>query len=264
MTATLEAAEFGSGPPIAILHGMFGSGRNWAGIAQRLAAHNHVIAFDLRNHGASPWADTMTYGEMAEDIRAAMQRRGYHRYALLGHSMGGKVAMVATLTCPDTIERLMVVDIAPITYPPSYLAYVKAMRAVDLGPNTRRRDVDAQLANVIRSPEERAFLQQSLVFNGGAPHWRFNLAALETAMPALAGFPTFGDGTRYDGPALFIGGGRSDALKPEHEPAVTSLFPNATFARIADAGHWIHADQPERFLALVEQFLAVRILGDAD
>lgn len=253
----LHAIEYGEGPPVAILHGLFGSGRNWGGIAQRLGAHHQAIAFDLRNHGASPWAETMSYAEMAEDVRAAMRARGHRRYALIGHSMGGKVAMVAALTDPEAVERLIVVDIAPVAYPMRYLAYVRAMRALELGPGTRRRDVDAQLAGVVRSPAERAFLQQSLVFGDGLPRWRLNLAALEGAMPEFAAFPVFPNTASYPGPTLFVAGDRSDAVTPEREAAAAALFPNAGFARIGAAGHWVHADQPEALLALIGPFLAL-------
>jgi esterase len=256
MVVALAATEFGNGKPVAILHGLFGSAQNWASIAQRLGESDRVIAFDLRNHGASPWSETMSYAEMAEDVRAAMAARGHRRYALIGHSMGGKVAMVLALANPAEVERLVVVDIAPVAYPVPYLAYVRAMRALDLETITRRRVADTWLAATIADPAERAFLLQSLVFGDDKPHWRLNLAAIETALPLLAGFPSFAPGTAYDGPALFIAGGRSNALRPEREPAVTGLFPAAELARIDDAGHWVHAEQPDAFLALVGRFLA--------
>jgi esterase len=265
MTVTLEAEEYGDGEPVAILHGLFGSGRNWTTIAQHLATTYRVIAFDLRNHGGSPWADTMGYGDMAEDVCAAMQARGYQRYALIGHSMGGKVAMVAALMEPRAVEKLAVVDIAPVTYPMSpYRAYVRAMRALDLRAVTRRREADARLAEIVHNSAERAFLLQNLVFDDGAPHWRINLAALEPALPALAGFPAMPAGITYKRPALFIAGGKSASLRPEHEAAVTALFPAAVIVRIAEAGHWVHADTPDAFLALAEPFLGTRIFSDAD
>jgi pimeloyl-ACP methyl ester carboxylesterase len=256
MVVALAATEYGEGEPVAILHGLFGAGRNWATIAQRLAARHRVIALDLRNHGASPWADAMDYFEMAEDVRAAMLSRGHRRYALIGHSMGGKVAMVAALTDPDAIERLVVVDIAPVAYPVPYLGYVRAMRALDLGAITRRSEADTLLADAVRDPAERSFLLQNLLFGDGQPRWRLNLAALEAGLPILAGFPAFPPEKSYGGPTLFIAGGTSLSLRPRHEPAIQALFPNAVVARIDDAGHWVHADRPEAFLARVEPFLA--------
>jgi pimeloyl-ACP methyl ester carboxylesterase len=255
MVVSLAATEYGEGEPVAILHGLFGSGRNWATIAQRLAANHRVIAFDLRNHGASPWAETMGYAEMAEDVRAAMRARGHHRYALIGHSMGGKVAMVAALSEPNAVARLVVVDIAPVAYPVPFLPYVRAMGALDLGAINRRGEADAVLSDAIRDRAERQFLLQNLLFVDGRPRWRLNLAALEAALPVLAGFPSFPPDTRYDGPALFIAGGKSAAVRPRHEPAIRTLFPRAELARIDDAGHWLHAERPEAFLVLIEPFL---------
>jgi esterase len=255
MVVTLAATEYGKGRPVAILHGLFGSGRNWATIAQRLATHYQIVAFDLRNHGASPWAPTMDYGEMAEDVHAAMLVRGHSEYMLIGHSMGGKIAMVVALSHPAAVERLVVVDIAPVAYPVSYLGYVRTMRALDLSAITRRSEVDALLADTIQDPAERSFLTQNLVLGDEKPRWRFNLEALETALPALAGFPAFPPNAGYAGPALFIAGGKSLALRPRHEPAIKTFFPHAVVARIEDAGHWVHAERPAAFLALVEPFL---------
>jgi pimeloyl-ACP methyl ester carboxylesterase len=256
MAVQLAASEYGEGPSLAILHGLFGSGRNWAGIAQRLAAHHRVIALDLRNHGASPWAETMDYGEMAEDVRATLNALGHRRYALLGHSMGGKVAMMAALRDGNAVERLVVVDIAPVGYKPRHLAYVGAMRALDLGAIKRRAEADARLAPAVGDAAERGFLLQNLIFDGGTARWRINLPVIERSMSELVGFPTLPPAASYRGPALFVAGGRSDYLRPEHEPEIRRLFPNARIARIADAGHWLHAEQPQALLDIVEPFLA--------
>ncbi len=256
MTFRLAAVEYGNGPALAILHGLFGSGRNWATIAQRLAARRRVIALDLRNHGASPWAEAMDYAELADDVRATLQALGHRRFALLGHSMGGKAAMVAALRHAEDIERLVVVDIAPVAYPPRHLEHVRAMRALDLGRLTRRSEVDSGLAAAVADPAERAFLLQNLVLNDGPPRWRLNLAAIERQMELLAGFPAMPQGAVYRGPALFIAGGRSDYLLPAQEADIRHLFPDARVARIADAGHWLHAERPQAFLDLVEPFMA--------
>ena len=172
MTVRLAATKYDTqdhpgAVPVAILHGLFGSGRNWASIAQRLAARHPVIAFDLRNHGASAWAGGMQYGEMAEDVLAMLDERGYRRAALLGHSMGGKVAMAAALRDPDMVERLAVVDIAPVAYRPHHLGLVQAMRALDLTGIQRRGEADAALAAAVPDVAERGFLLQNLVFDQG-------------------------------------------------------------------------------------------------
>ena len=253
----LAAAEYGTGRPLAILHGLFGGGRNWAGLARRLGAGRRVIALDLRNHGASPWAERMDYGDMAEDVRATLHALGHRRYALLGHSMGGKAAMAAALAHGDEVERLIVVDIAPAAYAPRHTGYAQAMHGLDLADITRRSEAEARLATAIPDAAERGFLLQNLVFEEGQPpRWRLNLAAIERAMPALAGFPAMPAGAAYHGPALFLAGGRSDYLRAEHEPEIRRLFPEAAIVRIADAGHWLHAEFPHRFLDLVEPFLA--------
>jgi esterase len=258
MTVRLAAVEYGSGPALAILHGLFGAGRNWATIAKSLAGHHRVIALDLRNHGASPWDDAMDYVALADDVRATLQALGHHRFVLLGHSMGGKVAMTMALGHGEEVERLVVVDIAPVAYSPHHLTYVQAMRALDLAAVKRRADADERLASDVADAAERAFLLQNLVFEDGRARWRLNLAAIEREMPRLVGFPLMPPGAAYRGPALFVAGGRSGYLRPEHEPAIHRLFPNARIARIADAGHWLHAEQPQAFLDVVEPFLAAR------
>jgi esterase len=258
MTALILAAvEYGAGaaPPLAILHGLFGSSRNWTTIAQRLAARRRIIAIDLRNHGASPWADAMDYGEMAEDVRATLHALGIHRFMLLGHSMGGKAAMVAALRHGAEIDRLVVVDIAPVAYEPRHLGHVRAMRALDLAAIRRRSEADAALAPAVPDTAERAFLLHNLVFEEGRAHWRLNLAAIERAMPDLVGFPAPPAGSAYRGPALFVAGGGSDYLLPAYESTIRQFFPAAQIARINNAGHWLHAEQPQVFLDLVESFL---------
>jgi pimeloyl-ACP methyl ester carboxylesterase len=256
MVLRLAATAYGEGAPLAILHGLFGSGRNWAGIAQRLAGRHRVVALDLRNHGASPWAETMDYAAMAEDVRTTMQALGYPRFALLGHSMGGKTAMLAALRHGAEVERLVVVDIAPVAYAPRHRHLVEAMRALDLAGTRRRAEADARLAAAVPDAAERAFLLQNLVFDEAGPHWRLNLPAIDREMPVLAGFPEQPAGTSYAGPSLFVAGGRSGYLRPEHAPAIRALFPAADIIRIEAAGHWVHAEQPEAFLGIVGPFLA--------
>ena len=253
MTIRLAAVEYGDGPVVAILHGLFGSARNWDSIARRLASRHRVIAFDLRNHGASDWADGMDYADMAEDVRAALNERGHRRYALLGHSMGAKAAMAGALRYPDEVERLVVVDVAPVAYPLRHLGFVQAMRSLDLASITRRGEADLRLADAVPDAAERAFLLQNLLFENGHARWRLNLDAIEREMPALVGFPSIG--TVYPGPALFVAGGGSDYVLPEYEPEIRRLFPRADIRRIENAGHWLHAEQPNALLEIVEPFL---------
>jgi esterase len=252
----LAALEWGSGAPLLILHGLFGSGRNWATVSQHLAASRRVVALDARNHGASPWADSMSYFEMAEDVGAFMAERRLGRAALLGHSMGGKTAMLQALLQGGAVERLVVVDVAPVSYRPTLQAYARAMLDVPLEGVSRRSEVDGQLARAIPDAPERAFLLQNLAFEEGHARWRLNLPVIERSMPILSGFPELPPGTAFAGPTLFIAGERSAYLRPEQRPAIERLFPKAQLVTIPGAGHWVHAERREAFLARVRPFLA--------
>ena len=256
MPVELAAAEYGTGPPIAILHGLFGSGHNWRSIAQQLATRHRVLTFDLRNHGASPWTDGMSYGETVEDLGASLRARGIDHAALLGHSMGGKVAMLAALLHPALVDRLVVVDIAPAPNPPTLLAHVRAMRAVDLNGITRRSELDARLTGTIPDGAERAFLLQNLIMDDGKARWRLNLEAIEREFPQILDFPGLPAGTAYHGPTLFVAGALSDYIQTEHEPTIQRLFPQARITRLEGAGHWVHAERPQAFLETVAPFLS--------
>jgi esterase len=256
MALHLNGVEYGAGPPVAILHGLFGSSRNWGTIAQHLAATHRVISLDLRNHGVSPWADAMDYSALAEDVVTTLRDLGCHRFALLGHSLGGKTAMVTALTETSAVTQLVVVDIAPVIYQVHHLTLVRAMRSLDLAGIRRRSEADTRLARAIPDAAERAFLLQNLVFNDGQPQWRVNLAAIEEALPDLAGFPALPDDPVFSGPALFVAGALSDYVPPEAEPAIRHLFPQARIERLQGASHWVHAEQPQAFLTLVAPFLA--------
>ena len=256
MAVELAAVEYGAGPPVAILHGLFGSGRNWRSVAQHLAERHRVLTFDLRNHGASPWAEGMSYGEMVEDLRASFRARGIDDAAVLGHSMGGKTAMLMALLHPGEVGRLVVVDIAPAANPPNLLAYIRAMRALDLHGVRRRGEADLKLAEAVPDPAERAFLLQNLMIGEDAAHWRLNLEAIERGFSQIVGFPDLPAGMVYPGPALFVAGARSNYIQPEHEPAIRRLFPQAWIMRIEGAGHWVHAEQPQAFLQAVAPFLS--------
>jgi esterase len=244
-----------SGPPVLILHGLLGSARNWASFARQIGATRRVFALDLRNHGASPWADRMSYDEMAEDVRAFMARQRLPAAAVIGHSMGGKVAMLLALAHGAQVLRLVVVDVAPVAYRRSFNAYVEAMRGLDLSRIARRPEADALLAEQIDDPGVRGFLLQNLVSAEAGLAWRVPLQALADNMPELVGFPEPREGEQYDGPTLFVTGGRSDYLRLEHHAKIRRLFPNAQFVTIPEAGHWVQAEAPGKFLEAVGGFL---------
>ncbi len=254
MALTLAYTEHGTGAPLVILHGLFGSARNWQAIAKRLAPAYHVYALDLRNHGGSPWSEAMSYADMAEDVQAFIEGRGLERPVVLGHSMGGKAAMVFALAHPALVRALIVVDIAPVAYPHSFLPYVQAMQGVDLASIARREQVEAALAQRIPDAGIRQFLLQNLRYREGRYAWRLNLEALTSNMPELLDFPSV-DAGAYDGPALFLHGGRSTYLRPEHRQPIRRLFPQAKLHELTDAGHWLHVDQPQAFSDTVRGFL---------
>lgn len=252
----LAFQEHGSGRPVVILHGLFGAAGNWSSVARRLAQRFHVFALDLRNHGASPWAPSMRYTDMAEDVAEFLAAHGIEPAALIGHSMGGKAAMVLALSRPRSVERLVVVDIAPVPRSPVHAPLVAALRALDLRGITRRGEADAALRPGVPDPGMRAFLLQNLVPREGGFSWRLNLDAIAASMDDLAGFPDFPPGTNYPGPTLVVRGGRSGYVEEGDRAPFAGLFPAYRLVTIADAGHWVHAEQPEKFLELVLAFLA--------
>ncbi|HUB96694.1 MAG TPA: alpha/beta fold hydrolase [Stellaceae bacterium] len=255
MSVALSHASFGSGPPLLILHGLFGSHGNWAAVARRLGEWRTVYVLDLRNHGASPWDDRMDYPAMAEDVAAFVADHGIARPAILGHSMGGKVAMTLALADPALLERLVVVDIAPVARRPTHLEEAEAMRSIDLTKVTRRGDADAQMRLRIEDPAVRAFLLQNLVAGSQGMHWRLNLEAIVANMAELAGFPAFPPGTAYRGSTLVVRGANSAYIRDADRPAFAQLFPDYRLVTIEGAGHWLHAERFEEFLAAVTPFL---------
>ncbi len=238
-------------PPLIIAHGLYGSGRNWGVIAKRLSDTRHVITPDMRNHGTSPRAASQSYPDMAADLAELALEIGTP-VDLCGHSMGGKAAMALALTQPDLIRKLVIADIAPVTYPHSQQGMIDAMRTVDLTHITRRSEAADQLAAAGIEPALQSFFTQSLDMPNR--QWRLNLDALEAEMPRIMGWPDDLTGP-FDGPTLFLSGGASDYVLPDHRPHIKSLFPNAHFAKIPDTGHWLHAENPRAFEATLRAFL---------
>ena len=237
-------------PPVLIVHGLFGSGRNWRAIAKRMARGRRVVTVDMRNHGSSPWADSQSYPDMAGDLAEVIASIG-GQADVLGHSMGGKAAMVLALDAPGLVRRLLVADIAPVAYAHSQSHLIRAMRGLDLASLESRNAADAALSAEIDSPQVRAFLLQSLDLE--ARRWRLNLDVLERDMGLITGFPEVSG--QFGGPVLFLSGKESDYVQPEHRAQIKSLFPRARFAKIPGAGHWLHAERPRAFIAAAEAFL---------
>lgn len=249
----LHAVSRGEGPVLVLLHGLFGQSGNFGAIQRRLAASGRrVVAMDLRNHGASPHAPGMDYRTLAADVRETMEHLGLPPCAVLGHSMGGKTAMALALDHPHCVSRLCVADIAPVRYRPHLVTYAIAMRDLALSPDLTRADADAALAPDVADAGERAFLLSNLRL-GAAPHWRIGLDAIIAGMDDIQDWP-IAAAPPYAGPTLFLSGARSRYVRPEHREAIAALFPSARFVSLKNAGHWLHADDPEGFLAVVEAF----------
>ncbi len=252
----LAFSEQGDGPPLLVLHGLFGSGTNWRSTARHLARDHRVLLVDMRNHGASPHAPAMDYASLAADVAALIAREALSRPAVMGHSMGGKAAMRLALDEPERVGALCVVDIAPAPSAHDHADAIAAMRSLDLDALTGRADADAALAGRVPDPALRGFLLQNLRAGPHGLAWRLGLDAIEAGHDDLLAFPEPAPGARYDGPCLFVRGERSDYVLDAHRDAIARLFPAAELLTVRDAGHWVHAERPEAFLEAIEPFLA--------
>jgi pimeloyl-ACP methyl ester carboxylesterase len=262
-----------SGPWVVFVHGLFGQGKNWTTIAKGLTDAHRVALIDLPNHGHSPWTDRVDYLDMVEMLATELQHLG-EPVTLVGHSMGGKVAMQLALHRPELLRALVVVDIAPVEYPlqggrtddpdeeaSPFAAFIQAMRAMDLDELATRADADAALKTAVPSRMVRSFLLQSLVREGtgadGGWRWRLNLELLERDLGALRGFPDPPPNAAFDGPVLWIAGANSSYVLDEDRSHMDALFPVTRLVRIKNAGHWVHSEQPEVFLETLRRFLDV-------
>lgn len=237
-------------PPLLIAHGLYGSARNWGVIAKRLSDSRQVVAVDMRNHGDSPWSDSHSYPDLAGDLAEVIEHFG-GVFDVMGHSMGGKAAMMLALNHPDLVRRLVIADIAPVAYSHSQLPFIEKMRAVDLDKVTRKSEASAQLGALGVEPALQSFFTQSLDVAG--KRWRYNLDALAAEMPKIMSFPDVS--AQWSGPTLFLTGADSDYVLPEHRDKIRALFPKARFAKIPGAGHWLHADKPREFEANLRAYL---------
>lgn len=235
-------------PKLLIVHGLYGSARNWGVISKRLSDIRDVSAVDMRNHGASPWYDSHTYPDMARDLALVIEHLG-GPVDVIGHSMGGKAAMTLALTHPELIHKLIVADIAPVAYTHNPSNNIHAMRQVDLSRVERRADALEQLQDL--EPGLADFFLQSLDMK--EKRWRLNLNVLEKCMPEIVGWPS--PPGKFEGDALFLSGAKSDYVRTDHKETIREKFPNAKFAKLKDAGHWLHAEKPREFEAAVRSFL---------
>lgn len=243
----------GQGPLVVLIHGLFGSFENLGVIARALQDEFQVLNIDVRNHGRSPQSNDMSYPLLAADLAETLDSLALKPFALLGHSMGGKIAMQYALQNTIKPERLILADIAPVGYPPRHNSIFAGLNSLDLTTLSSRAEADQLLAAFIKEAGVRQFLLKSLDKTETGFRWRFNLDALSTHYQALIGAPV-AEGV-FDGSTLFIKGGNSDYILAEHRPTILAHFPAAQAKVIEGTGHWLHAEKPAAFNKIVRDFL---------
>lgn len=249
----LHARITGDGPPVVLLHGLFGSSENLGGIARALADDYRVFGIDLRNHGRSPHATAMDHATLAADVTGTIAAHGLGTVTIIGHSLGGKVAMELALSAPDRVSRLVVLDIAPVRYGRQHDRELDALQGIDLARIRSRNDADAALSGTIPDAGIRQFLLKNLQRAGDGFRWRIPLDTIRAGYDAIADAP-HATGP-YDGPALFVRGGRSDYIPDTARPAIEARFPDATIHTIEGAGHWLHYEAETELLRVLVPFL---------
>ncbi|WP_374455804.1 alpha/beta fold hydrolase [Nocardioides sp.] len=244
------------GPTVAFCHGLFGQGKNWTQIAKALSADHRVVLVDMPNHGRSPWTETFDYLDLADQVADTLRPEG--ALALVGHSMGGKIAMCLALRHPELVERLAVVDIAPVAYDSGreFVGYIETMRGLDLTTIERRDEAEEALREAVPNPVVRSFLLQNLRRTDDGWQWQVNLELLGEEMAGLVGWPDaeLGEAT-YDGPVLWVGGADSDYISDESGGEMDRRFPRNRRVLVKGAGHWVHSEQPQVFLEVMRRFL---------
>lgn len=252
---TLNYQISGQGSPVVLLHGLFGSLENLGGIKRELENQFQIIAIDLPDHGRSAHSQAFSYAHYSEQVLQLLNSLDLTKVTLLGHSMGGKVAMSLAMHAPNQVAQLIVADIAPVAYHDRHSSIFAGLNQVDLPTLQDRRQADAQMAVHIKEPGVRQFLLKSLAQEQGKWHWRFNLDLLQRDYSKITDWPF--SGLRYDGPTLFIKGGQSDYLQAAYKDTIAAQFPRSQGRIIADAGHWLHAEKPAAFCKIVRDFIRV-------
>jgi esterase len=251
----LHYTKSGSGPALLILHGLFGSGKNWHSHMRRFAESFEVYSIDLRNHGQSFHADEMNYPAMAADVAQLIAHLGLRECHILGHSMGGKVAMTLAIQHPALVTSMIVADIAPVAYQHDYDDLIEPILALDLDSFDSRTQIDHALRPNIPEDQLRAFLLQNLLRESDGWRWRVNWPVIQRDMDALTGFASLPADWVGSQPALFIRGASSDYVGSAEIEVIERHFDHARVATIDEAGHWLHAENPLEFSRLVLDFL---------
>lgn len=243
-------------PPVVIIPGLFGSCVNWRSIANAMAEDHVVITIDQRNHGRSVHKSSNTYFDLVNDLLEFIQHHQIDEIIPCGHSMGGKTAMLFSLLHPERVERLIVLDIAPVTYQHSHTPFLKALLEIDLENLGSRKEADRALQAVIPETATRLFLLQSLTGSPGQYQWRLNLPVLYEFMPHIIGFPLDQISVKPSSiRTLLIRGSDSDYVLPEHNAIIDALFGDNNIITISGAGHWLHSDKPKAVLNALQLFL---------
>ncbi len=262
---TLHHTALGStGSRVVFLHGLFGQGKNWTGVAKQVAERHRVLLLDLPHHGRSPWPGRFDFAEAADDVLATIDEvaGADEPFTVVGHSLGGKVAMMLTLRHPDRVERLCVADISPVSYPEGreFPGYFAALRGLDLAQVRQRADAERMLERAVPDPVIRSFLLQNLRRDSSALQgwsWQVNLDVLARDLPVISGWPEaeLAGTAPYDGPVLWLAGGNSSYVLTAYEPAMDRWFPRNRKVTFKDTGHWLHSEKPDLFVQVLRRFL---------
>ena len=245
MAVDLNYRTVGEGRPVIILHGLFGSASNWLRIAKILSENCQTFLLDLRNHANSPHCATMSYEEMAEDLKQFIDTNEIVEPLIIGHSMGGKVAMYLALTSPEYLSKLLVVDIAPVRYHNRHQLIIDAMSSMPFENVRKRSDADEWLANNIQEPGLRSFILSNLQLTDGKYSWRVNLPVIQESIDKLLDFPEAAPWQQFEGSTLFIRGSESDYILDDYEDRIAELFPENELITFEKTGHWPQMDYPD-------------------
>lgn len=254
----LHATRLGErGQTLVFCHGLFGQGKNWTQVAKQFTKDHRALLVDLPDHGRSPWSERFGFVSAADQVADLLSPDD--PVALVGHSLGGKVAMLLALRHPELVERLCVVDVSPVAYQRTgeFARFIDAMRNLDVGAITRRDEADEGLREAVPDDTVRSFLLQNLRRDGSGWRWQVNLDVLGRDLEVLGGWPEaeLADAASYDGPVLWVAGERSNYVRPEHQPAMERWFPKARKVTVKGAGHWLHSERPEVFVEVLRRFL---------
>jgi pimeloyl-ACP methyl ester carboxylesterase len=245
--------HFGSGEPLIILHGLFGQSDNWTSIARKLGEHFTVYTLDLRNHGQSGHDNVMNYDVMADDLLETIEYLGIQKMHLIGHSMGGKVAMLFALKYPERLEKLIIADIGPRFYKPHHQKILQGLNQLDLDLLTSRVDAENELSQLIPDAGTRQFLLKNLYRNNeGGFSWRFNLPVITEEIDHIGEQLPSGICKTS---TLFFHGGKSDYIIQSDYSEILNYFPNAEFQIMQGAGHWLHAENPNEFIRITNWWI---------